>query len=126
MLDPYIDYMTKRLEEGCHNAMQIYHEIGELGFGGARRTVGEWATKERSSTISDKLTKKKAPLSANSAAWLLVKQEEDLTEEDKQSLERMKQADEDVAKAYALSQRFTTIVRERQHGSLLAWLDDAL
>ena len=41
LLDPYMDYMTKRWEEGCHNAMQIYHEIVELGFGGGRRTVGE-------------------------------------------------------------------------------------
>jgi transposase len=124
MLDPYMDYMTKRWEEGCHNATQIYHEIRELGFGGARRTVGQWATKKRSSVV--KVVKKNTPLSASAAAWLLVKQEEALTEEDKQSLNRMKQADKDVAEAYSLSQRFTTIVREHQHGSLLAWLEDVV
>ena len=72
------------------------------------------------------MTKKNTPLSASAAAWLLVKQEEDLTEEDKRSLERMKQADEEVAEAYSLSQRFTTMVRERQHGYLLAWLEDVV
>jgi len=124
LLGPYMDYMTKRWNEGCHNAMLIYNEIRELGYGGARRTVGDWATKNRSSLFSDRLSKKNVPLSASSAAWLLVKQEEELTEEDKQSLERMKQTDEKVAEAYTLSHRFTDIVRERQHGSLLVWLED--
>jgi transposase len=125
ILDPYMDYMIKRWNEGCHNATHLWHEIQDLGFRGSRRIVGEWATKIRSSVV-DRVTKKNAPLSASSAAWLLVKQEEDLTAEDKQSLERIKQSDEDVAEAYALSQRFTTIVRERQHGSLLDWLDDVI
>ena len=49
----------------------------------------------------------------------------DITEEDKQALERMKQADEKVAEAYDLGQRFTEMVRERQHESLLPWLEDA-
>jgi len=125
ILDPYMDYMIKRWNEGCHNATHIWREIQELGFGGSRRIVGEWATKIRSSAV-DRVTKKNAPLSASSAAWLLIKQEEDLTEEDKQSLERMKQADEDVAEAHSLSQRFTTIVREHQHGCLFDWLEDVV
>jgi len=37
----------------------------------------------------------------------------------------MKQADEKVAEAYDLGQRFTEMVRERQHESLLPWLEDA-
>jgi len=47
-----------------------------------------------------------------------------LTEEDRQSLERMKQADGKVADAYALGQRFTQMIRERQPESLIPWLDD--
>ena len=124
-LAPYIDYMTKRWEEGCHNAMQIWGEIRELGFDGARRTVGEWATEKRKSTSgSNCITKKIVPWSASRAAWLLVKQEEKLTEEDKQALERMKQVDGEVDEAYDLGQRFTGMVRERQHESLLPWLED--
>ncbi len=36
----------------------------------------------------------------------------------------MKQADEKVAEAYDLGQRFAKMVRERQHESLLPWLED--
>ena len=64
------------------------------------------------------------PWSVSRASWLLVSAEDELTEEDKQALERMKEADEKVAQAYELGQRFTGMVRERQHESLLPWLED--
>lgn len=64
------------------------------------------------------------PWSPSRASWLLVSEEDELKEEDKQALERMKQADEKVAEAYDLGQRFTKMVRERQHESLLPWLED--
>jgi transposase len=124
-LSSYVDYMTKRWDEGCHNATQIWHEIQELGFNGARRTVGGWASRKRKSTSgSGRVPKKITPCSASRASWLLVCEEDELKEEDKQTLERMKQADEKVAQAYDLGQRFTKMVRERQHESLLPWLED--
>ena len=64
------------------------------------------------------------PWSPSRGAWLLVKQEEELTEDDRQALERMKQADERVAEAYTLGQRFAGMVRERQPESLPPWLED--
>jgi transposase len=70
-------------------------------------------------------TKTIVPWSPSRASWLLVKKKDKLTEEDKQALERMKQADGKVAKAYDLSQRFTEMVRERQSKALLPWLEDA-
>ena len=56
---------------------------------------------------------------------VLVKKKDELTEEDKQALGRMKQADEKVAEAYDLGQRFTEMVRERRSEALLPWLEDA-
>ena len=124
-LDPYMDYMTKRWEEGCHNATQIWREIQEMGFDGAQRTVGDWATRKRKSLSgSDRMHKKITPWSASRASWLLVKQEDDLTDEDRQALERMKEADAKVSEAYALGQRFTGMIRERRPESLLPWLED--
>jgi transposase len=124
-LDPYIDYMTKRWGEGCHNATQIWREIQKLGFDGARRTVGDWATKQRKSTSSSNpVSKKIVPWSASRASWLLVKQAGKLTEDDNAALDRMKQADEKVAQAYNLGQRFSSMIREHQSGALLPWLED--
>ena len=63
------------------------------------------------------------PWSASRASWLMVKQEERLTEDDKEALERMKQVDEKVAQAYTLGQRFAGMIRERQSEALLPWLE---
>ena len=118
--------MTKRWEEGCHNATRIWQEIRKLGFDGSRRIVGEWATAKRKSALaSASIPEKIIPWSASRASWLLVKQEADLTDEDRQALERMKHADGKVAEAYALGQRFADMVRERQPESLPPWLEDA-
>jgi hypothetical protein len=74
-LSSYVDYMTKRWDEGCHSATQIWHEIRELGFSGARRTVGDWASRKRRSTSgSDRVPKKIIPWSASRASWLLSSQ----------------------------------------------------
>ena len=126
-LSPYMDYMIKRWDEGCHNATQIWREIRKRGFNGSRRTVSEWATKKRKSmqsSVSELASEKIIPCSASRASWLLVSEEDELKEEDKQALERMKQSDEKVAQAYDLGQRFTKMVREQQHESLLPWLED--
>jgi len=66
------------------------------------------------------------PWSANRAAWLFIKSEEELTQGDKQALDRMKQTDKRVAEAYALGQRFACMIRERQPEALKPWLEDVL
>ena len=134
-LDPYMSYIQQRWEAGCHNATQIWRELRQLGFHGSRGLVASWAANERTklppslvATLSpDSATtpdQEVVPWSASRASWLLVKQEEELTEDDKQALERMKQTDEEVAEAYIMGQRFTEMVRKRQHESLLPWLED--
>ncbi len=124
-LDPYMDYMTQRWEAGCHNATQIWREIHQMGYSGKRRIVSEWATKRRKSLKSSHSKTTLAPWSPRRASWLFVKQKDELTEEEQQALERMKQAGERVAKAYTLGQCFIDMVREHQPESLLPWLEDA-
>ena len=134
-LAPYADYIQQRWDAGCHNASQIWRELCDLGFDGSRGLVACWVSKQRAkdpssfvlppSPDSESMSNPEViPWSVNRASWLLVKQEDDLVDEDRQALERMKQADEKVAEAYELGQRFTDMVRERQHESLLPWLED--
>ena len=67
-LTPFMDYIEKRWEEGCHNATQIWREIRKLGYDGARRTFGRWATKKRKlASGSNTGIKKITPWSASSA-----------------------------------------------------------
>lgn len=114
-----------RWEEGCHNASQIWREITQMGYSGKLRIVLEWATKRRRSHNSSKSRKAPAPLSPRRASWLFVKHEDELTEDERQFIERMRQTDEKVAEAYALGQRFVNMIQERQSKSLSPWLEDA-
>jgi len=134
-LAPYVSYIQQRWDAGCHNASQIWRELRDLGFDGSRGLVACWVSKQRvkdpsSFAVSPPpdsesiVEKEVIPWSVSRASWLLVKQEDDLVDEDRQALERMKEADEKVAEAYDLGQRFTKMVRERQHESLLPWLED--
>jgi transposase len=140
-LTPYMSYIQQRWEAGCHNASQIWRELRDLGFDGSRGLVASWLANQRAKDPSsfahisspDSIAppnsvappiKEVVPWSASRASWLLVKQEEELTEDDIQALERMKQVDEKVAEAYTLGQRFAGMVRERQPESLLPWLED--
>jgi len=134
-LTPYMSYIQQRWEAGCHNASQIWRELRDSGFDGSRGLVASWAANQRAkdpssfagtpSPDSESTPEKEVvPWSPSRASWLLVSEEDELTEEDKQALERMKQADEKVAEAYILGQRFTGMVREQQHEFLLPWLED--
>lgn len=127
-LDPYKEYITQRWQSGCHNATQILHEIYQMGFKGSRSIMMEWVSetlRPPRSARSQPQSEKVVPWSASRAAWLLIRDEDDLEDDDKQALERIKQADEKVAEAYALGQRFVQMVRERQSEALLPWLEDA-
>ncbi len=134
-LAPYVGYIQQRWEAGCHNASQIWRELRDQGFDGSRGLVACWVSKQRAKDPSSFAlplspdsesapNPEVVPWSSSRASWLLVSAEDELTEEDKQALERMKQADEKVAQAYHLGQHFTKMVRERQAEALLPWLED--
>jgi len=127
-LDPYKEYITQRWQSGCHSSTEILHEIRQLGYNGSQSIMMDWVAKtfKPSRPSHPRLSSKTiVPWSPSRASWLLVKKKDELTEEDKQALERMKQADGKVAEAYDLGQRFTEMVRERQPEALLPWLENA-
>jgi len=121
-LDPYKEYITRRWQSDCHSSTQILHEIRQQGYNGSRSIMMDWVAKTFKSLRSSYKTV--VPWSASRASWLLVKKKEELTEEEEQALKRMKEADEKVAEAYTLGQRFTDMIRERRPELLLPWLED--
>jgi transposase len=61
-------------------------------------------------------------LSASQAAWLLVQQPADLTEDEHAALDKLQKVVADIATAYALAQDFIRMVRERTADALADWL----
>lgn len=134
-LAPYRDYSQQRWQVGCHNATQLWREICALGFKGSRGLVALWGARERrvlpaTSTppqpgdpSASPPLKKVSPCASSRAVWLLLKSPDDLKPEEQQALERMKQVEEKLADAHALSQTFLRLVRERLAHELSPWLE---
>ena len=47
ILDPFVDFLTRRWNEGCRNAAQLWRELVQLGFRGRPTTVRHWLRKRR-------------------------------------------------------------------------------
>ena len=45
MLDPFVSVLTRRWNEGCRNAAQLWRELTALGFRGRPSTVRHWIGK---------------------------------------------------------------------------------
>ena len=135
-LDPYRHYLQMRWNDGCHNASQLWREIREQGFSAARGVVAKWAAQERkqlpklekdtTSSVPASPPRKVIPWSPRRMAWLLVKREEEMKEAEKETLERVKQADVTVANVHRLVQVFQAMIREREAEKLRAWLAEVV
>jgi len=124
-LDPYTSYIRQRLSEGCHKATRIFNELLKIGFSGSYCIVARWLRTEKTRLPGGLIEPKEVvPYSPRRGAWLLVKQKDEMTAEEKSSLERMLQSDSTVACAHNLGQRFCSMIRERDREALRPWLKD--
>ncbi len=139
ILDRWEPYLLERWQAGCHNALQLYREIHVQGYTGSRPLLSRWAAQRRKeyadapngvsavaaeprSTQSQLVMRR---LSPSQAAWLLVQQPADLTEDEQAALDKLQQAAAEVATAYTLAQDFIRMVRERTSAALTSWITRA-
>ncbi len=113
-LDPYLPYLRKRWEEGCHNGSQLARELEAQGFRGApslvRRLTGDW--RARLPGPAERVRGKKrqaAPpvkrrLSPRHASWLFVKDQRQLTADQRALIERICHTHADLQDLYQLGQ----------------------
>lgn len=128
-LDPYLDYLENRWQAGFQNGMALWRELEGMGFDGSRGIVARWVAKKRR-TLPNRNRGPVPPRiiawSPSRASWLFVKQEQQLTFEEKAALARMHQASDKAALAYSLGQQFIMMVRERCPEMLVAWIESVL
>jgi transposase len=132
LLDPYLPYLRERWQAGCQNAAQLQHEIAARGYRGSRTTVrslvSDWRARSPQEARRTTGPKRKAPapstrrLSSRQASFLLVKQPDVLTETQRNHLQQITQASDDLKLAYELTQQFVTMIRQHQADPLDGWL----
>ena len=131
-LDPYLPYLRKRWEEGCHNGLQLARELHAQGFHGSaslvRRLIGDWRARLPGPPQRVRGKKRQAAppakrrLSPQQASWLLVTDQQQLTADQRALIERICQADAAFQDLYELGQDFVQMVKHRQARQLDPWL----
>jgi transposase len=132
--DRYMDYLRRRWNEGCHNALVLFGELVEQGFQGSvpsvRRTVAAWRKTPESTREGE--MKPHAPRSAlgkrpssRRVSWLLFLPAEELDADDKKFIEAIRRHAPPLSIAGELAQQFREIVKTQRAGSLSDWITRA-
>ena len=135
VLDPYVPYLVKRWNEGCHNGKRLYREIRERGYRNSEETCARFTAQLRRaeargkpiSSVPRARQGSVAGLSptAKNVAALFMRCEGSLNEEQEKYLTRLCEADEALADTRGLTQEFAEMVRRLQGEDLDGWLKDA-
>ena len=130
VIDPYKAYVLKRWQEGVRKGSQVCQELKALGYRGSERAVYRYLTFLQATLLPAGQTTTSAaavqqPFSAKQAVWLLIRQPEELNEQQRQELVRICQASPQIAKANQLAQSFRGMLRLRQGQERLdGWLQE--
>jgi transposase len=131
-LDPFLPYLRKRWEQGCHNGLQLARELRVQGFRGSASLVGKLigAWRARLPGPAERVRGKKrqaAPparrrLTPRQASWLFVKDQAQLTTDQRALTQRICHTNADLQELYQLGQDFVQMVKQRQARRLDGWL----
>jgi len=132
VLDPYVPYLVKRWNEGCHNGKRLYREIRERGYQNSEETCARFTAQLRRaeargkpiSSVPRARQGSVAGLSptAKNVAALFMRHEEKLNDEQEAYLVRLCEADEALADTRRLTQEFACMVRRLEGEDLDGWL----
>jgi transposase len=135
VLDPYVPYLLERWGEGCRNGKRLFREIRERGYENSEETCARFIAQLRRAEARGKPPSSVprarrgsvaglSPTSKNVAA-LFMRREEKLSEEQREYLGRLCEADEALADARRLTQDFAKMVGDLEGEKLGGWLEEA-
>lgn len=128
IFDPYAAYVLQRWQSGVHDGKQLYEEIRAQGFTGSHGIVKRFLQTLRGKRGKPRpnqdppATKRPAP---NNPTWLFIRQEKDLTAEERIELFLLCQHSPTAKLAYLLVQAFLTMLRQRRGEEFEGWVQAA-
>lgn len=126
---PFLNYLTKRWHEGCHEITQLHAELETLGYTGhyssVRRLVKRLLSDGSIPVVKDVARLSVPRLSPTEAAWLLLHPDDRLDEVQIRLRDQLCRISADVQVARELAQSFSTMLRDRTPATLDPWLERA-
>lgn len=130
-VDIYADYLHRRWAAGCQNASELWREIREQGFQRAMGAVARYIRlRMREPAQIKQQYQRRARLpavkmvlpSTRRAAWLLLKDPAELTNEEQLFIGELLESSADIKQAVALTGQFQELVKTRNVDLLEPWL----
>ena len=130
---PFADYLRARWAEGCHNAVQLWHELQGRGYTGCYDSVAALVAPWRGAQYRHRgrVQTRRAPTAPTDTApvytprqvcWLLVRPLDALTADEQAYRTRLYHACPQIALAEALVEEFGAVLRDHDVEGLYAWL----
>jgi transposase len=117
VVDPYLSYLSERWNQGCHTIAQLYKEISVQGYRGSLRTLERQLRTFRpqgAQPVSKQTVIFDKPPSPRGAALMIVRREEQRTQEQTAFLEQLQQTDPTIAQVVRLAQDFGQLLRQQE------------
>jgi len=132
-VDQFRSFLERRWAEGCHNATQLWREIREQGYRGARGIVARLVSTFRSpgtkyfraNTVERKSPKSCINPSASQVALLFSRRPETLSKYEQAFLMRLEAEDSGIWALRSITQEFSALMRDRDLNGLSGWMHKA-
>jgi len=125
LMDPFVEYLKKRWEEGCHNGSQLYREIRRQGYrGGAasvRRHIRKWRGIVPEVIRKLRLLPDFPPPSPRQMAWWFCLDEDRLEKQEKEYVGVLTRLNSEIQTVRELAGEFRQLVKQRQEARLDQW-----
>jgi hypothetical protein len=123
---PYLPYLKQRWAEGCHNRTQLLKEVQRQGYQGSYASLQRITAKLPADAGGMPVIRIPTyPWSPNQAAWLLMMQEDQLSEKNRKARTALLSGSQRASTALPLVQSFQAMVRERKADQFEPWLQQA-
>ncbi len=117
VVDPYLPYLSKRWNDGCHTALRLYKEVVAQGYKGSvrtiRRTVAQFRPNGGKPVTKQTIIWQKAP-SPRNVALMIIRPLRKRTEDQTTFIDQLCKSDPTAATVYSLAQAFGSLLRNRE------------
>lgn len=128
-LRPFVDYLAARWQAGCTNVAQLHRELeaqgGHISYSLVQQALRPWRGPP-SGEADGRRRRGRPRLKRYNTRWLCLRPADQLDADEHGALEQLLAEDPEVARGYALLQRFRRLVAEHDLTGLDQWLHDAL
>lgn len=124
-LAPYKEYLERRWQEGCQNALELYREVKAQGFPGWATAVRDFVRPFRDPNLPPAVLRERRSIpSPRSLAWLLVSQGK-LSQKKQDLVDKLCCTVPALAQGCDLVVAFKDMLRRRASEEFEGWLESA-